>query len=308
MPAKALEREEYIEQTYFFETFRERLLDGLPAQQVLEAIGDELLANTKLPLATSYLATEIRVSGLMAPAMVQLAHYFTPFQAHVIRAAEQDRTRFTIDRALLILAREAKYKANGATPPGLFVYHFEALSRNRLGFTEGLAAVADDPAYDEPWHDFVLRVQARLGDVDFADLLFVHSEHFLQLRRRKLPDFQPKFPILFGLKEGKIARANRGRDPLYLFSALQRQLGYPEVPRPLRPDSTDARVTLLEQRVQTLEQRLKTAEAEIQGGVIDLDQFRVSPEETAGTPKGWGTYTIPEEDLEAYRRIDDPFT
>ena len=35
-------------------------------------------------------------------------------------------------------------------------------------------------------------------------------------------------PPLFAEKEGKIAKANRGRDPL-LFAALQRQLGYPEV-------------------------------------------------------------------------------
>ena len=38
-------------------------------------------------------------------------------------------------------------------------------------------------------------------------------------------------PPLFGEKEGKIAKASRGRDPLFLFAALQRQLGYPEVPR-----------------------------------------------------------------------------
>ena len=57
---------------------------------------------------------------------------------------------------------------------------------------------------------------------------------------------EPKLPILFGEKEGKIARANRGRDPLYLFSALQRQLGYPEVPRPRRPDEAEARIALIE--------------------------------------------------------------
>ena len=79
-------------------------------------------------------------------------------------------------------------------------------------------------------------------------------------RRRQNPYYTPNFPVLFGEKEGKIARANRGRDPLYLFSALQRQLGYPEVPRPRRPDEAEARIALLELRVTQLESRLKSAE------------------------------------------------
>ena len=43
------------------------------------------------------------------------------------------------------------------------------------------------------------------------------------------PEWEPPHEPLFGEKEGKIAKASRGRDPLYLFAALQRQLGYPEV-------------------------------------------------------------------------------
>src|SRR5262249_4994903 len=129
--------------------------------------------------------------------------------------------------------------------------------------------------------------RARLGDVDFADLIYVRSAYFVSERRRLLPDFQPKFPVLFGEKEGKIARANRGRDPLYLFKALQRQLGYPEVPRPRRPDEAEARIALLEQRVFLLENRLKNAEGEIHNE-IDISQFAVKPEDTAGAPSGWG--------------------
>ena len=33
--APVLDREEYVEQAYFFRTFRERLADNLPAQDVL---------------------------------------------------------------------------------------------------------------------------------------------------------------------------------------------------------------------------------------------------------------------------------
>src|SRR5262245_28664022 len=123
--------------------------------------------------------------------------------------------------------------------------------------------MAADPFYDSTWSDYIRLLQSRLGDVDFADLIFVRSEQYAADQRRRNPDFVPKFPILFGAKEGRIARANRGRDPLYLFSALQRQLGYPEVPRLRRPDEAEVRITLLEQRVALLENRLKAAESEI---------------------------------------------
>jgi hypothetical protein len=282
-----LEREEYIEQAYFFHAFRERLLDGLPAQDILSRIGEELLSTTRLPLAVSFLTTEIKVSGLMAPAMARIGHYFTPFQTHVIDQAEHDVSRFAMEPALLVLEREAKFKAENPTLPALFVYQFEALSRNRLGYTKGLAAMADDPFYNEEWQDYILTLRSRLGDVDFADLIFVRSEYFINERKRLNPEFVPKFPALFGEKEGKIARANRGRDPMYLFSALQRQLGYPEVPRPRRPDELEARVLLLEQKIAQLENRLKVAESGMQQD-DPLAQVMVKPEDTAGVPSGWG--------------------
>ena len=283
-----LEREESIEQAYFFQAFRERVMDGLPAQDVLARIGEELLSTTRLPLAISYMSTEMKVSGLLAPAMERLSHYFTPFQAYVTGRAEETLSRFPIDQALLILEREARYRAESPTPAGLFVFQFEAISRNRLGYAGGLRAIAADPFYDEDWREYVLRLGARLGDVDFADLIYVRSSHFVVERRRLDPDFEPKFPTLFGVKEGKIARANRGRDPLYLFSALQRQLGYPEVPRPRRPDEAEARIALLEQRVTQLENRLKAAETEIHND-FDISQLTVKPEDTAGPPSGWGS-------------------
>ncbi|MFI5455594.1 MAG: hypothetical protein ACHRXM_09095 [Isosphaerales bacterium] len=282
-----LEREEYIEQLYFFRTFRERLVDGLPSQEILARIGEELLSTTRLPLAVSFLHVEMKGCGQMGPAMDRISHYFTPFQAHVIGQAENDTSRFPMEQALLILEREAKFKAEGPSVPALFVYQFEALSRNRLGYNKGLAAMAADPFYNEDWHDYILTLRSRLGDVDFADLIYVRSEQFANERRRLNPDFIPKFPILFGEKEGKIARANRGRDPMYLFAALQRQLGYPEVPRPRRPDELEARVLFLEQRVAHLENRLKLAEGDIQHDAI-LAEVLVKPEDTAGVPLGWG--------------------
>lgn len=282
-----LDREECIEQAYFFHAFRERIMDGMPSQEVLARVSEELLSTTRLPLAISFLHTEMKSSGLLGPAMERLSHYFTQFQTHVISQAELDVSRFPMDQALLILEREAKYKADGPSAAGLFVFQFEAVSRNRLGYGKGLEAIAADPFFSEDWRDYILLLRARLGDVDFADLIFVRSEYYVTQQRRRNPDFTPKFAILFGEKEGKIARANRGRDPLYLFSALQRQLGYPEVPRPRRPDEAEARIALLENRVAQLENRLKSAEAELHNDV-DLKQFRVKPEDTAGPPTGWG--------------------
>ena len=74
---------------------------------------------------------------------------------------------------------------------------------------------------------------------------------------------------------------------MYLFSALQRQLGYPEVPRPRRPDELEARVLLLEQKIAQLENRLKAAESDIQQD-DDLAQVLVKPEDTAGVPNRMG--------------------
>src|SRR5262249_50904172 len=90
-------------------------------------------------------------------------------------------------------------------------------------------------------------------------------------------DYKPPVRPLFGDKEGRIAKANRGRDPLYLFSALQRQLGYPEVPRPKPRDDLGAKLEVLGVRVRELEIRLKVIDAELKGQV-DLTQLLAKPE------------------------------
>ncbi len=58
----------------------------------------------------------------------------------------------------------------------------------------GLRAMADDPFFDEDWRDYILALGARLGDVDFADLIYVRSAYFVAERRRKAPEFVPKYP------------------------------------------------------------------------------------------------------------------
>src|SRR5262249_61916884 len=103
-------------------------------------------------------------------------------------------------------------------------------------------ALAADPAYDDAWRGYFDLVRRQVGVVDFADLVYVRSEMYVREQRRLDPAYEAPLPLLFGEKEGKIARANRGRDPLYLFAALQRQLGYPEGPRPRTAGDTAARL------------------------------------------------------------------
>ncbi len=272
-----LEREEYIEQGYFFRVLRERMEANQSTQEILEHVHEEILSTTRLPYAIQFLATELKHSGLLSSGFQRLPHYFTPFQGFMIRQAEEERMRFSLDIALLVLEREAAYRAQAVTPAGLFVYQFESLSRNRLGYDSGVQALVGDPLYSDDWRAFLRMVQQQVGVVDFADLVYLRSEFYVAEQRRSDPDYQPPVPPLFGVKEGKIARANRGRDPLYMFAALQRQLGYPEVPRAKSPDDVSSKIETLRAKLRELETRLRMVESEMRGQ-LDLNQFVVKPD------------------------------
>ncbi len=293
-----LDREEYIEQAHFFTAFAERNQIGMSTQELLAAVREEILSTTKLPLAIDFLNSELKLNGVFGTAMAKLPHYFTPFQTYVVSEAESERGRFDLSMALAILAREAHYRAKGATPQGIFLYEFESLSRNRLGYDRGLEAVAGDSLFDAAWRDWVRTVRMQVGLVDFADLIYVRSEHYKR-RQEALggtPVGEDK-PVLFGEGEGRIALANRGKDPLLLFNALHRHLGYPEVPRPPRPDESPQLIPLLLRRVERLESRLKLVEEELKGG-IDLTRFYASPEapraaESPENPRSGGRFDEP---------------
>ncbi len=94
----------------------------------------------------------------------------------------------------------------------------------------------------------------------------MRSEHYRALKG------DPEKPVLFGEKEGKIALANRQKDPLFLFSALARHLNYPSVPRPKHQDPEGQMVLVLQRRIERLEQRIKLVEEELRGG-INLARF-----------------------------------
>jgi hypothetical protein len=276
--AAVLEREEYIEQSYFFRTFRERVAANQPAQEILARVHEEILATTRLPLAIQFLSTELKHTGVLSSGFARLGHYFTPFQAFVLRQTEEEGRRFTLETALLILERLAAYLAGQPSPQGLFVYQFESLSRNRLGYDRGLEAMAGDPFYDADWQAYLQWLRGQVGVIEFADLIYLRSELYVKEQRRQAPGYEPPVPVLFGEKEGRIARANSGRDPLYLFAALQRHLGYPAVPRPRAPDDTANRLETLKAQVRELEKRVKLVESEVRGQ-LDLSQFYVRPDQ-----------------------------
>ncbi len=268
-----LDREEYIEQAYFFRTLNERMQRNMSTQDLLVMIREEILSTTKLPLAIDFLGSELRLTGVFASAMARLSHYFTPFQTFVVAQAEHERGKFDFTIALEILEREAEYRSSAATRAGLFMFQFESLCRNRLGYDKGLEAVSLDPMYDRDWKDWIDLVRRQIGIVDLPDLVFVRSEHYVRGRLRQgLDDEVSEKPVLFGEKEGKIAAANRRKDPLLFFSALQRQLNYPAVPRPKPVDELKALLPSLLKRFDRLESRVKLLEEEQRGG-IDITRF-----------------------------------
>ncbi len=279
MPAELLDREEYVEQAYFFRAYRERLVDGVPSQEILAQVREELLSNTRLPMALEVIEGELMLRGQLVDGMQHLGHYFTPFQIFVIGQSEDEKSKFDQSTALHVLEMEAEYRAEELTPQGLFIYHFEAISRNHLGYDRGLEAVAADPIFTEDFRDWILRIRTELGTIDFADMIYVRSEQMVadQRRKRGVADWEANFPILFGLKEGRIAKANRSKDPLYMFAALQRQLHYPEVPRTMKAQDVELD-PVLERRLVMIEKRLQLAEAELKGGV-DLTDFYAGSED-----------------------------
>ena len=68
-----------------------------------------------------------------------------------------------------------------------------------------------------------------------------------------------------------------------MFAALQRQLGYPRVPR-VEPKTADKLPPALEARLMRLEKRITLLEAETKGTGIDLSEFMKKPPDFPGDP------------------------
>ena len=273
----SLEREEYVEQAYFFGTLRQRMQEAVSTQELLAAVRQEVLATTRLPYAIDFMLSELRLTGGFATAMAHLTHYFTPFQSFVIGEAERAEGKFDFRVGLEILQREAEYRAAAASPQGSFLYQFEANCRNRLGYDRGLEAMAGDDIYNDDWREWILTVRRQIGLVDLADMIYVRSELYRQTRG------EAEKPMLFGEKEGRIALANRRKDPLYLFSALARHLGYPSVPRPTIEDTSRHVLPLLERKIERMESRMKLLEEELRGG-LNLSRYYVKEDQQSQRP------------------------
>lgn len=270
-----LDREEYVEQGYFYKALGERLARSEALQDVMQNLREEILSTTKLPMAIDYLRAELSHSGMMSLAMKKLSHYFTAFQTFVIASAEDERGRFDLRVALEVLRFDAEFRATEPTPVATFFYQFETLCRNRLDYDKGLGAIQQDPAFDQRWSDWLALVRKQVGLIELTDLVYVASQHYVdQAQRSGAAEFELPEQILFGAKEGKIALANRHKEPLYFFEALQRQLGYPRVPRleKRREDPLQALGAMM-RRMERMESRLKLLEDEQREGGIDLSRF-----------------------------------
>lgn len=279
-----LDREEYIEQAYLFQSLGERLHQNVATQDLLVSVKEEILSTTRLPMAIDFMTSELKHAGVFSTAMAKLSHYFTPFQTFIVAQAESERGRFDFAVAVEILHREADYRAKGPSAQGMFVYQFETLSRNRLRYDHGLEAMAGDPMYNDDWREWLKIVRGQIGLVDLSELIYVRSEYYRKVRQRDGFSDEPEKPVLFGEKEGKIALAHRRKDPLWLFAALQRHLGYPEVARPKPVKDERLVVEGLMRRVERMESRLKLLEEEQRGG-IDLTKF-YSPPPSPSTDEG----------------------
>ena len=266
-----LSREEYVEQAYFFRILVERLGQNLPLQELLEQTRHELLATTKLPMAIDLLLAELKHRGQMSSGMALLKHYFAPYQTFIVSEAETDRGRFDYRTALRILSAEAEYRSREINLQGLFFFQFEVMSRNRLNYDRGLQAMSLDPTFTTDWKTWILNVRRQLGLIDLADMIYARSEIFRQ-RALQAGETRTLDAVLFGVPEGKIAQANRRKDTLYLFAAMQRHLGYPGVPRQEPVDTLPSLIPQIQRRLERVEARIKLFEEEQRGG-IDITKF-----------------------------------
>ena len=187
-------------------------------------------------MAIDFLRTEILHSGRISDAMHRLAHYFAPFQTFVIQRAEDDESRFEQVIALKILESEAAYRARTPTPSGMFVYQFECIARNRLGYTEGLRAMAQDPLYSDDWTQWIVRLSNELGSKELSEVVYLASQHFHNRRTTRgtqktveseLRGVSPLRKCCSGIR--KAASPRPTSDAIRCFSLLlcRRQLDYP---------------------------------------------------------------------------------
>ena len=95
-----LEKEEYIEQAYFFRMLCLRIGQGQSTQEILEVLDQEILSTTKLPFAIGFLRAELKHTGQLSRGFERLGHYFTPFQTLLVKSAENEKMKFSVESSL----------------------------------------------------------------------------------------------------------------------------------------------------------------------------------------------------------------
>ncbi len=245
-----LDREEYVEQAYFFRTFRERVADNLPTQDVLATLDQEILTTTRLPMAVQFLATEIKHTGLLATGFERLHALLHPVPG--VRRPPGRGGEAAVQHG----DRPARPGAGGHLPG----QQADPAGAVRLPVRDDLpqpARLRRRADRDERRPVLRRRLEGVPGDrsarqvgvVDFADLVYYGRSSRSSSSGGGTRTFEPSVPMLFGEKEGKIAKASRGRDPLFLFAALQRQLSYPEVPRTKVRDDASTKLELMQTKI-----------------------------------------------------------
>ena len=141
-----LEREEYVEQAYFFRTFprtgrRQPAFAGSAGHARPGDPDDDPPASRRPVPGDGDQAQRPAGHGLRALARTTSIR----FRRSSFARPKTRSCRFSMDTALLVLEREATYRASNPTRPGLFVYQFETICRNRLGYWDGLTAMSEDP-------------------------------------------------------------------------------------------------------------------------------------------------------------------
>ena len=282
MSGRPLDREEYIEQAYCFRTFRERLDDNTPAQEILRSLSEELLATTNLPKAIDFLRGEILHAGRISPGMARLAHYFTPFQTLRHVAGRGGAVAIRPEDGPLGLGAAGRI-------PGRIADSGGALHLS-------IRVHCPQPARLRPRDEGDFRrsrSSTRRGGTGFsrpgcgwgrpisASSSITARSNISPSGGNGTPTTSRRIPILFSVQEGRIAKANRGKDPLYMFAALQRQIGHPAAPRRRAKETGPIIHPALEQRLQRIETRLKILDSEVKGE-FNLSDFYVKPETFSG--------------------------
>ena len=210
-----LERDEYIEQAYLFRSLLERMDENASVQDLLRSIREEILSTTNLPKAIDFLTAELKLTGALSDGMSRSATTSRRFRpTSWAKRSAKEASSISAPRWKCSGSKPA-FRGEGSDAAGLVRLSVRIVARNRLGYDRGLEAMSRDPIYDDAWREWILNVRRQVGIVDFADLLYVRSEHFSKQRKAQGLDGEGREQADPVRRERRrIALAHRRKDPL----------------------------------------------------------------------------------------------